>query len=72
MRILAARVTRKVYHPRDRVVIWCGQFRRETGLVISEGGKKMHIRLCACPERLKRYTTDGIVLVFKTSCCLIV
>ena len=35
------------------------------------GGKKMHIRLCAPSERLKRYTTDGIVLVFKTSCCLI-
>ena len=65
-------MTRKVYHPRDRVVIWRGQFCGETGLVISEGGKKMHIRLYAPSEKLKRYTTDGIVLVYKTSCCLIV
>ncbi len=68
---LASRVTRTVYHPRDKVVIWRGQFCRETGFVVTTVGKKMRIRLCEPSEKVQRLTVGGIVLVFKTSCCLI-
>jgi hypothetical protein len=71
LRLLASRVTRTVYNPRDRVAIWRGQFCGEMGDVIESVGKKMHIRLFEPSEKVQRLTTDGVVVVFKTSCILI-
>jgi hypothetical protein len=71
LRFLASRVTRTVYHQHDRVVIWRGQFRGESGSVITTHGKKMRVRLLAPDERVRRLTTGGVVVVFKTSCCLV-
>jgi hypothetical protein len=66
---LASRVTQTLYHPRDRVAIWRGQFLGEPGVVIKSVGKKMHILLCAPPAKVrKKFLT---VVVFKTSCILI-
>jgi transcription elongation factor len=65
LRFLASRVAWKVYHPGDKVVIWRGQFRGESGFVITAVGKKMHIRLCEPSERIQRFMTGGLVLVFK-------
>mgnify|MGYP000069792388 CR=1 FL=1 len=33
---------------------------------------KMHVRLDALSERVRRLTTGGVVVVYKTLCCLIV
>jgi hypothetical protein len=71
LRFLASRVTRTVYHRKDKVVIWRGLFSGESGVVITSVGKTMHIRLDAPDERVWRLTTGGVVVVFKTSCCLI-
>jgi hypothetical protein len=71
LRFLAARVIRTVYHLNKRVVIWHGQFRRESGFVIVSVGKRLHVRLTDPSEGIRRYTTDGIVVIYKTSCCLI-
>jgi hypothetical protein len=71
LRFFASRVTRTLYHPGDRVVIWRGQFRGESGVVVGAVGKKMHIRLSDPSERIQRYVTGGLVCVFKTSCWLI-
>jgi hypothetical protein len=71
LRFLASRVTRTVYHQHDRVVIWRGQFRGESGSVITTHGKKMRVRLLAPDKRVRRLTTGGVVVVFKTSCCLV-
>jgi hypothetical protein len=71
LRFLASRVTRELYHPNDRVVIWRGQFGGKSGVVVESVGKKLHVRLEDLSERTQRLTTDGVVFVFKTSCCLI-
>jgi hypothetical protein len=72
LRFLAARVTRTVYHQHDTVIIWRGKFCGEPGTVVSTIGKKMYVRLSEPDERIRRWTTDDVVLVFKTSCCLVV
>ena len=72
LRFLVARVTRTVYHQHDKVVIWRGQFRGEEGFVVTSVGKKLNVRLFAPDERVRRLTNGGIVVVLKTSCCLVV
>jgi hypothetical protein len=71
LRLLASRVTCTVYNPSDRVAIWRGQFCGETGVVTESVGKKVHIRLFEPSKKVQRLTTDGVVVVFKTSCILI-
>ncbi len=71
LRLLASRLTRTVYNPRDRVAIWRGQFCGETGDVIESVGKKMHISLIEPDEKVQKLTTDGVVVVFMTSCILV-
>jgi hypothetical protein len=71
LRFLASRITREVYHLNDRVVIWRGHFCGESGVVVESVGKKLHVRLDDPSEKNRRLTTDGVVSVFITSCCLI-
>jgi hypothetical protein len=65
------KITRTVYHQYDRVAIWRGQFRGETGSVVASVGKKLRLRLERPTESVLARTTGGIVVVFKTSCILV-
>jgi hypothetical protein len=71
LRFLASRVTREVYHPNDRVVVWRGRFLGRSGVVVKSVGKKLYDMLSDPSERTQRVTTDKAVSVFKMSCCLI-
>jgi hypothetical protein len=70
-RFYASRVTRTLYLEDDRVVIWRGQFRGESGSVVASVGKKLHVVLETTNERILERTNGGVVVVLKSSCCLI-
>ena len=69
LRMLAARKTRTVYKRHDRVVIWRSVFCGEEAFVVKLVGKKLHVRVFAPDERIRRLTKDKPVVVYKTPCC---
>ncbi len=85
LRALAAQVTRTVYHQGDRVVIWRGRHCGRSGFVVQSVDATLRVRLFALDGSLQIVqdhwlAPDGslqivqdhpLIVVCKTSCCLI-
>jgi hypothetical protein len=65
------KLIRTEYDQYDRVAIWRGQFRGETGRVVASVGMKLRLRIENPTESVLARTTGGIVMVYKSSCVLV-
>ena len=71
LRALAAQVTRTVYHQGDRVVSWRGRHCGRSGFVVQSVDATLRVRLFALDGSLQIVQDHPLIVVCKTSCCLI-